>query len=121
MRNLPTNFNKILKAGYVGYSPNRLENVFNPPGARSVGSELSGRAQSIMAELSRSPNVLQGEREIYDISLIGARLNGFTSFEPRTDSNGDRIDQGLVPNLDERNKDEELGIIYPAREFKPAY
>lgn len=132
--NIPNNFSEIISSGYVGYPINPLENNFNPAAAQSVfnGDNLSSiingigvaasTAGSIFSALSSSnPFISPEERAYYEINLISSKLNGLTSYNPLTDSNGDSLDPRYVVNYEQRNIDTSLGVNYTARPFLPTY
>lgn len=130
--NIPNNFSDIVSSGYVGYPINPLENSFNPSGAQSlVGNnlnaalsglgELAAASNSIFSSLASNPFISAEERQFYEINLISPKLNGLTSYNPLTQSNGDLIDPRYVINYEQRNIDPALGVNYTSRPFLPAY
>jgi hypothetical protein len=117
---VPTDLLDSVNSGYVGYlSSTPLEALYNPIGALTV-SEGAGSvpASSI---LSQFPDNLQADRDVYAISLMGEKFNGFTTFDPATMSNGDLIDISLVPTFEEDNKDSQGGLNPAARNFTTAF
>ena len=52
---------------------------------------------------------------------MGEKLNGYTTFDPQTMSNGDLIDLSLVPTYEEDNKDPQGGLPSASRNFTPAF
>lgn len=124
---IPTALRDSINQGYVGYSSvTPLESLFNPVGAQSVAStglpvESTSPTNSPASYLSQFPNDLQADRDVYSISLMGETLNGYTTFEPSTMSNGDLIDQGQVPQFEEENADPFGGLTSSARNFTTAF
>ena len=121
----PIGFRDIINQGYVNYpSITPLENLFNPIGAQSISdtdieSEISSPAGSAASYLSQFPEVTNAERQVYNISLIGELINGLTTFDPATMSNGNLIDLNNVP--DEENSDPQGGSTPSTRNFQPAF
>ncbi len=127
---LPVNFRDSVTQGYIGYpSGLPLELVFNPVGAESVRSLDVTSPTSLLAPtdpfsagsvLGDLPSLSQSDRDVYDISLIGPRMNGFLSFDPATMSNGDYIDASLVPQFESNNSDKDAGLNPASRNFSTA-
>ena len=120
---VPTDLLNSVTGGYVGYlSSAPLEALYNPFGALSV-SEVSSGNGSIPASsiLNEFPENLQADRDVYAISLMGEKFNGFTTFDPATMSNGDLMDTSLVPTFEEDNKDPQGGLNPAARNFTTAF
>ena len=120
---VPTDLINSVSSGYVGYlSSAPLEALYNPFGALSV-SEVSSGNGSIPASsiLNEFPENLQADRDVYAISLMGEKFNGFTTFDPATMSNGDLMDTSLVPTFEEDNKDPQGGLNPAARNFTTAF
>lgn len=119
---VPTNLKNSVIAGYTGYlSSTPLEALYNPVGALSVSSVPSGGSAPISSILSQFPENLQADNEVYAISLMGEKLNGYTTFDPQTMSNGDLLDPSLTPTYEEDNKDPQGGLPPAARPFTPAF
>ena len=121
---VPGNLIKSVTNGYVGYlSSTPLEALYNPTGALSVSGIPSGGIGSmpISSILSQFPDTLQADRDVYAVSLMGEKFNGFTTFDPATMSNGDLIDTSLVPTFEENNKDPQGGLNPTARNFTTAF
>lgn len=117
---LPPDIQDYISDGYVGYlSKTPLEGLYNPVGALSV-SDAPGVATSAF-EYDRFADELQGDRDVFSISLMGERLNGYTTFDPATMSNGDLLDTSQVPNFEEDNRDPQGGLNPAARNFTPAF
>jgi len=122
---VPTTFKDSVLDGYVGYpSGISLESVFNPAGAESIrdlASTFSSvltdsdiwNAASVLGELENIPGLDKGDRDIYEISLIGPRINNFLTFDPATMSNGDYFDTGSLPKI--LNADKEDGVPMSSR------
>lgn len=108
--------------GYTGYlSSTPLESLYNPSGALSV-SDTAVNSPYSSSLLSQFPDNPQADSNVFSISLIGERLNGFTTFDPATMSNGDLLDTSQVPNFEEDNADPQGGLIPSARkDFSPAF
>jgi len=120
---MPTDLINSVSGGYVGYlSSAPLEALYNPLGALSV-SEVSTGNGSVPASsiLNEFPDNLQADRDVYAISLMGEKFNGFTTFDPATMSNGDLIDTSLVPTFETDNKDPQGGLNPAARNFTTAF
>ena len=119
---IPTNLKDSIIAGYTGYlSFTPLEALYNPVGASSISNAPSGTSVPTSSILSQFPENLQADNEIYAISLMGEKLNGYTTFDPQTMSNGDLIDLSLVPTYEEDNKDPQGGLPSSSRNFTPAF
>lgn len=103
---LPVNIRDSVVQGYIDYPlDSRLESLFNPAGAMSVENISDpnvaiASADPFMASsvLGALPSELQADRDIYGISLMGELMNGYTTFDPATMSNGDLVDETLTPN-----------------------
>ena len=121
----PTTFKDSILDGYMGYpSGISLESIFNPAGAESIRNITSAissvlsdsdiwNAASILGQLGDIPGLDQGERDIYEISLIGPRVNNFLTFDPATMSNGDYFDTSSLPKI--LNADKEDGVPMSSR------
>jgi hypothetical protein len=123
----PVTLRDSINQGYVGY-PSRtpLEALFNPVGAQSVPEdgifiENTSPTNSSASYLNQFPDELQADRDVYSISLMGERLNGYTTFDPTTMSNGDLLDQSQVPQFEEENSDPQGGLTSSARNFTTAF
>lgn len=108
--------------GYVGYvSSSPLESLYNPSGSQSI-SDASVNFPYSPSILDQFPDNLQADRDVYSISLIGEQINGFTTFDPATMSNGDLLDTSLVPTFEKDNADPQGGLISSARkDFSPVF
>lgn len=127
---IPSTLRESILNGYVGYLSNSpLEALFNSVGAGSISSlNLSSPEAlnfsdpfsqgSILAQL---PKELQGDKGIYSISLIGEKLNGYSTFDPLTMSNGDGIDKSLIPDFEGQNSDPDGGLPGLARTFSSPF
>lgn len=124
---IPTALRDSINQGYVGYSSQTpLEALFNPVGAQSVSStdlpvESTSPTNSPASYLSQFPEQLQADKDVYSISLMGETLNGYTTFDPATMSNGDLIDQSQVPQFEEENADPLGGLTSSSRNFTTAF
>lgn len=104
---LPTDIKSSILQGYSGYpTGSKLESLFNPAGSVSIGDikdpgAAMAPADTFMAAsiLGTFPKELQADRDIYSISLMGEQLNGYTTFDPSTMSNGELIDESLAPDM----------------------
>ena len=122
---VPSTFKDSVLDGYVGYPSNiSLETIFNPSGAESlrdipmaISSVLSDsdvwNAASVLGQLGDIPGMDQGEQKIYEISLIGPRVNNLLTFDPATMSNGDYFDTSALPKI--LNIDKEDGVPMSSR------
>lgn len=128
---IPATMKESVLNGYVGYSSQiPLEALYNPIGADSIGNSninpgdsfnFSGSATgggSILAQFSQE---FERDPSIYQISLIGETLNGYTTFDPQTMSNGDLFDASLVPNFEAQNADPDGGRAGLSRTFSPIF
>lgn len=127
----PVTFKDSVLDGYVGYPSNiSLESIFNPAGAESlrnlalgVGSVLSGsdiwNATSVLGDLANIPGLSQSDRDIYEISLIGPKINNLLTFDPATMSNGDYFDTSNLPKI--LNSDKEDGVPMSSRKFSNTF
>lgn len=103
---LPVNIRDSVIQGYTDYPVNsRLESLFNPSGAVSIEdisnpNEAIASTDPFMANsvLGTLPSELQADRDVYGISLMGELINGYTTFDPGTMSNGDLVDKALTPS-----------------------
>lgn len=124
---IPTTLRDSVNQGYVGYpSSTPLESTFNPVGAQSVTStglpvESTSPSNSTGSYLNQFPEPLQADRDVYSISLIGETLNGYTTFDPSSMSNGDLLDQSQVPQFEDDNADPLGGLTSSARTFTTAF
>ncbi len=127
----PTTFKDSVLDGYVGYPTNiSLESIFNPSGAESlrdissaITSVLSGsdiwNSTSVLGDLANIPGLSQSDRDIYEISLIGPRINNLLTFDPATMSNGDYFDVSNLPKI--LNSDKEDGLPMSSRKFSNTF
>ena len=128
---IPLSLRDSVENGYVGYPSNlSLESIFNPIGAESlreisssIGNILSGsdiwNTTSVLGQLEDIPGLSQADRDIYEISLMGARINGFLEFDPATQSNGDYFDTSLLPEI--LNSDKDNGVPLSSRKFSNTF
>lgn len=128
---VPTSFKDSILDGYVGYpSGISMESVFNPTGAESIRNISTGiasvlsnsdiwNAASVLGQLGDIPGLDQGERDIYEISLIGPRINNLLTFDPATMSNGDYFDTSSLPKI--LNVDKEDGVPMSSRNFSNTF
>jgi hypothetical protein len=128
---IPLSLRDSVENGYVGYPNNlSLESIFNPIGAESlreisssIGNILSGsdiwNTTSVLGQLEDIPGLSQADKDIYEISLMGARINGFLEFDPATQSNGDYFDTSLLPEI--LNSDKDNGVPLSSRKFSNTF
>lgn len=128
---VPLTLRESVENGYIGYPNNlSLESIFNPAGAESlreigslIGNILSGSdiwaATSVLGQLDNIPGLSQADRDIYEISLMGARINGFLEFDPATQSNGDYFNTSLLPEI--LNSDKDGGVPVSSRNFSNTF
>lgn len=127
-RQLPATFKDSIRQGYVGYPTTQpLEQIYNPVGSIGAGDiNLDDLTQpsfsnSVLGSLNDIPSITPTEEDVYSISLIGPTINGYTSFNPQTQSNGDLIDSSLLPNFEDNNFDEEKGANFFDRNLGTAF
>lgn len=129
---VPTTIKDSIADGYVGYLSNySLEGLFNPIGSESIrdvsasiGNVLSPssdiwNATSVLGQLDDIPGLYQSDKQIYEISLLGPRLNGLISYDPDTMSNGDFFKTSNLPDL--LNSDKEDGVPFSSRNFSNVF
>lgn len=128
---VPSTFKDSVLDGYVGYPSNiSLETIFNPSGAESlrdiptaIASVLSDsdiwNAASVLGQLSDIPGLDKGDTDIYEISLIGPKVNNLLTFDPATMSNGDYFDTSALPKI--LNVDKEDGVPMSSRNFSNTF
>jgi len=128
---VPSSFKDSILDGYVGYPSNiSLETTFNPSGAQSLRSIPAAitsvfsdsdiwNAASVLGQLENIPGLDKGDRDIYEISLIGPRINNLLTFDPATMSNGDYFDTGSLPKI--LNADKEDGVPMSSRNFSNTF
>lgn len=121
---MPSDLLKSVSNGYVGYlSSTPLEALYNPSGAFSISGVPSESGTYVPASsiLSQFPDTFQADKDVYAISLMSEKFNGFTTFDPATMSNGDLIDTSLAPTFEVDNKDPQGGLNSAARNFTTAF
>jgi hypothetical protein len=128
---VPASFKDSIFDGYVGYpSGISLETIFNPSGAeslRDIPSAISSvladsdvwNAASVLGQLGDIPGLNKVDRDIYEISLIGPRINDLLTYDPATMSNGDYFDTGSLPKI--LNADKEDGVPMSSRKFSNTF
>ena len=128
---VPTTFRDSVLDGYVGYpSGISLESIFNPAGAESIRNISSAiasvltdsdiwNAASVLGQLDNIPGLDKADKDIYEISLIGPRVNNLLTFDPATMSNGDYFDTGSLPKI--LNADKEDGVPMSSRNFSNTF
>lgn len=123
-RQLPPSFKDSIRQGYIGYPTIQpLEQIYNPIGNIGAGDiNLDDLTQpyfsnSVLGVINNIPSISPTDEDVYSISLIGPTINGYLSFNPRTQSNGDLIDRSLVRNFNEENFDEQKGSNFFDRDL----
>jgi hypothetical protein len=123
-RQLPATFKDSIRQGYVGYPTTQpLEQIYNPVGNIGAGDiNLDDLTQpsfsnSVLGSLNDISSITPTDEDVYSISLIGPTINGYTSFNPQTQSNGDLISSSLLPNFNENNFDKEKGSNFFDRDL----
>ena len=127
---LPSTLRDSVLQGLVGYiSATPLETLYNPIAADSVGNLNLRSTEAInYADLFTSGSILgevpdfqRQDQGIYAISLIGETINGYTTYDPPTMSNGDAINRSLPPDYEGQNADADGGRAGLSRTFTPAF
>lgn len=123
---IPPTFRESLMNGYVGYLPELLlEPLINPTGAETISNYNvpygTVADNTVLGAIDKLNPLAQSDRDIYEISLMGPRINGMLDFNPSTMSNGDLFDKSLITNFEKENKDKEKGLPSIARNFTSAY
>ncbi len=124
---LPTSLKQSAQYGYVGYSPYSLEALFNPAMATSLseeeGTTINTNLPQALDELASSAmsRLPKDIKDIYNISLLSLDLAGYTSFDPKTMSNGDLLDISYLPDFDGTNVDPDKGNLFTSRNKSTAF
>lgn len=128
--NLPGTLIKSITEGYRNYATLQpLDDVFRPGIASLISlddiRDISRYSRSIsglgtintVKDLSGIANLSFADQVMYevDISDIVVNINGYTVYDPLTDSNGDFIDPSLVPDYESYNSDSSSGLTYSYR------
>ncbi len=126
--NLPNNIVKSVTEGYQGYATLQpLDDLLRPGIAalisltditdiRGVNRAVSGLGTiGTLKDLSGLGAMSPADQAMYsvDLSEIVVGINGYTVYDPATDSNGDFIDISLVPEYTTENADS--GLPYSQR------
>jgi hypothetical protein len=126
--NLPDNIVKSLTEGYQGYATLQpLDDLLRPGIATLMSladiSDIRGTNRAIaglgtigtLKDLSGIGSMSPADQVMYsvDLSEIVVGMNGYTVYDPATDSNGDFIDTALVPDYAADNAD--TGLPYSQR------
>lgn len=126
---LPASLRESVLQGFVGYaSTTPLEAIYNPIAADSISNLNLNSTEAINysdpftsgSVLGQIPDFRNQDNAIYSISLIGERINGYTTFDP-TMSNGDLIDLSLIPDYEGQNADPDGGRAGLSRTFTPPF
>lgn len=123
---IPPTFRESLTNGYIGYLPDLLlEPLINPAGAETISNYNvpygTVADNTVLGVIDKLNPLAQSDRDIYEISLMGPRINGMLDFNPSTMSNGDLFDKSQITNFEKENKDKEKGLPSIARNFTSAY
>jgi len=126
--NIPQTLTKSVQDGYVGYSTTEpLESLSRPDIVDIISTSdisdlskvfrpLSGLGTiNTLKDLSGFGALSEADQVMYnvDISELVVDINGYTIYDPATDSNGDFIDTSLVPDYESDNSD--TGLPYSSR------
>ena len=126
--NIPTTFITSLTEGYKGYATLQpLDDLLRPGLAalvsladindlRNVGRSVAGVGTiSTAKDLTGIGRLSPADEVMYNIDLadIVVDMNGYTVYNPLTDSNGDFIDPANMPDYDGLNADS--GLPYSSR------
>lgn len=126
--NLPDNIVKSVTEGYQGYATLQpLDDLLRPGIAtllsladitdiRGVNRAVAGLGTiGTLKDLSGLGAMSPADQAMYsvDLSEIVVGINGYTVYDPATDSNGDFIDVSLVPDYAAENADS--GLPYSQR------
>jgi len=126
--NIPQTLAKSVQDGYVGYSTTEpLESLSRPDIVDTISpSDISGLSKvfrplsglgtiNTLKDLSGFGALSEADQVMYnvDISELVVDINGYTIYDPATDSNGDFIDTNLVPDYESDNSD--TGLPYSSR------
>ena len=126
--NIPQTLIKSVQEGYVGYSTTSpLESLSRPDIVDTISANdisdlnklfrpLSGLGTiDTLKDLSGFGALSEADQAMYnvDISELVVDINGYTIYDPSTDSNGDFIDTSLVPDYESDNAD--TGLPYSSR------
>jgi hypothetical protein len=119
--NTPDFFSKSIQEGYVGYPLNsNLESVFTPASTQNIQDFTPSPSQYLGNSIANElPTQESQDSVIYQISLIGNNLNKLVGFDPTIESNGDLIDQQLIPQ--DNNADRDGGRPTLARTYAPTF
>jgi hypothetical protein len=128
--NLPASTAKSIEQGYVGYATLKpLSEIFRSGLTSIVGqrdiSDIANVSRSIsglgtldtLRDLSGVGSMSSADRAMYEVDLTAIVIarNGYTVYDPSTDSNGDFIDLSLAPDFDAENSDEDKGLASTER------
>lgn len=126
--NLPDNIVKSVTEGYQGYATLQpLDDLLRPGLAalmsladitdvRGINRAVAGLGTiGTLKDLSGLGAMSPADQAMYsvDLSEIVVGINGYTVYDPATDSNGDFIDVSLVPDYAAENSDS--GLPYSQR------
>jgi len=115
--------NKYAEVGYIGYPTTPLESLYNPAGSTPLGTDTAGTTYlpQVLSQMSSSSRLSQNTRDLYNLSLMAIDLNGLTSFDPATMSNGDYLDISVLPKYADSNLDTDGGVLPSSRAKKSAF
>ena len=126
--NLPGSFITSLVEGYKGYATLQpLDDLLRPGLAALVSladiNDIRGVSRSVSGlgtidtakDLSGLGVMSKADQAMYNVDLtkIVVGINGYTVYDPATDSNGDFIDTSLIPDYVGENADS--GLPYSSR------
>lgn len=134
--NLPSTLVTSLQEGYAGYPTLQpLDDLLNPgfadiptlediSGFQKVGSNVYGVGTiGTVKDLSGIGALSTADQAMYNIDIadIIVERNGYTVYDPATDSNGDFIDPSLMEKRLSKNGDPEQGLPSSARSRSTTY
>lgn len=127
---VPTSLLRSVESGYIGYPTTLpLDELLNSGVSSAISRGDIGSILSPMRALSGSRTVdairslspigrlNPGDRAMYEVDLTSIILakNGYTVYNPATDSNGNFADTSAVTNPDDRNNDPGRGLPFLQR------
>lgn len=130
--NLPRTIMSSLEQGYSGYgSLTPLSGPLSDVVTKDDVTDLSSIPQSVsgvgtmdtIRDLTGVGLMTKADQVMYSVDLTELILakNGYTTYNPLTDSNGDYIDPSLVTNPALKNSDSESGVPYSQRTRSPMF
>jgi hypothetical protein len=134
--NLPNSIINSIVQGFFGYgSLEPLENLLRPGLASIISSkdidDLKNVARSVaglgtvgaIRDLTSIGALSPEDEAMYDVDLtdIIVEANGYTVYDPLTDSNGDYFDTSLIRDFEGENSDPSKGLPYSQRTRSEAF